>query len=520
MGRSSDSWPQLSFSKPLGVNENREDKDMAAIALSRSTLGNIAAPARVPGFDVSRVAPGIVHLGFGGFHRAHMARYTHNLMERDEAALAWGIVGAGLLPADARMKQSLAPQDNLYTLVERSGETDAVAVIGSVADVIFAGEESGALLEAIDDPRIRIVSLTITENGYCLDRSTDRLDFDNPLIKHDLEQPRAPSSAIGILVEAFRRRRAGGAPAFTAMSCDNIQHNGHVLHAAVRDLAMRLDPGLAAWIEANASFPSTMVDRITPGTVPADIAYLQERFGIIDRWPVFSEAFLQWVIEDRFVLGRPEWETVGAQFVEDVAPYEFMKLRLLNASHLAVAGLGQLCGYALIDESMADPRIAGFMRALMDRETGQTLRPVPGVDLDAYKRTLLARFANPKIKDTVQRVNTDAPLATLVDSARDRLAVDAPIDLLSLAVAAWLRRVRGEDEAGAAIDIRHPLAATLRERAIEGGADPRPLLSLSSLFGTLGEEPRFVEPVAAWLAALYRDGARETLRQAATRLAF
>ena len=492
---------------------------MAAIALGRGTLSEIAKAA-VPGFDVARVTPGIVHLGFGGFHRAHMARYTHNLMERDPSALGWGIVGAGLLPADARMKQSLAPQDNLYTLVERSGSDDTATVIGSIAEVIFAGEDSTALLAAIADPRIRIVSLTVTENGYCLDRSTNRLDFEHALIRHDLEHPQTPKSAIGILVAGFRGRHESGAPAFTALSCDNIQHNGHVLHGAVHDLASRLDPALAAWIETNASFPSTMVDRITPVTLPADIETLRERFGIEDRWPVFSESFLQWVIEDRFVLGRPAWETVGAQFVDDVAPYEFMKLRLLNASHLAVAGLGQLCGYTRIDESMADPQIAGFMRTLMDRETGQTLLPVPGVDLDAYKQTLIARFSNPEIKDTVQRVNTDAPLATLVDSARDRLQAGGSIALLALAIAAWLRRVRGEDEAGAPIEIRHPLANQLRERAIAGGADPRPLLSIGSLFGTLGDRAEFVDPVAGWLESLYRDGARATLRDASARLGF
>ena len=493
---------------------------MAAISLSRSTLGGVAAPVRVPGFDLQRVAPGIVHLGFGGFHRAHMARYTHDLMERRADALEWGIIGAGLLAADVRVKAALAPQDHLYTLVERSGAEDAATVIGSVADVLFAGEDSTGLLAAIDDPRIRIVSLTVTENGYCLDRATDRLNLAHPQIAHDLQHPERPKSAIGIVVAALRRRRDSGNPAFTALSCDNIQHNGHVLKNAVLDLATRLDPQLAEWIGKNASFPGTMVDRITPVTQPGHVDYLREHFGIEDRWPIFSESFRQWVIEDDFVGGRPAWEEVGAQFVDDVAPYEFMKLRLLNASHLAVAGLGQLSGYRFIDETMRDPHIAGFMRALMDRETGQTLRPVPGVDLAAYKETLLARFANPEIKDTVQRVNTDAPLATLVDSARDRIEAGSGIDLLALAIAAWLRRARGEDEAGEPIEIRHPMAATLREKAIEGGPDPRPLLSIAPLFGTLGQDPRFAGPVAGWLALLYRDGTRKTLAAAAERLGF
>ncbi len=263
-----------------------------------------------------------------------------------------------------------------------------------------------------------------------------------------------------------------------------------------------------------------MVDRITPVTAAADVAALAERHGIADRWPVFAETFTQWVIEDRFPAGRPAWEEVGAQFVADVAPYEFMKLRLLNASHLAVSGLGRLAGYVTIDEAMADPLIARMMGALMDRETGPTLPDVPGIDLARYKATLVERFANPAIKDTVERVNTDAPLNILVDPIRDRLRADQPLDLLALALAAWLRRARGEDEQGQPIDVRHPLAAELRARAIEGGADPRPLLGMTALFGELGQDPRLLGPVGRWLASLYAKGSRETLAEAARTLGF
>jgi mannitol 2-dehydrogenase len=473
-----------------------------------------------PAFDPARVTAGIVHLGLGGFHRAHMARYTHDLMQRDPAALGWGIVGAGLMPADARMQASLAPQDCLYTLVERSGTEENVSVIGALADVVFAGESSAELLTRIDDPAIRIVSLTVTENGYCLNRATKQLDRGHPLIRRDLAEPATPASAIGIIVEAYRRRMAAGMPAFTAMTCDNIQHNGDVLRRAVLGLANLRDPALAGWIEAHASFPNTMVDRITPVTAASDIAWLAETQGIADQWPVFSEAFTQWVIEDRFVQGRPAWEQVGAQFVADVAPYEFMKLRLLNASHLAVAGLGRLAGYVTIDEAMADPLLARYMAALMDRETGPTLAPVPGIDLAAYKATLIERFANPAIKDTVERVNTDAPLNILVDPIRDRLAAGASVELLALALAAWLRRVRGEDESGAAIDVRHPLAGLLRERAIAGGADPAPLLGIAELFGETGTDRRLLEPVGRWLASLYGVGSAATLRAASDALGF
>jgi mannitol-1-phosphate/altronate dehydrogenase len=486
--------------------------------LRRGTLQTLASWA--PRYDPAAVRAGIVHLGLGGFHRAHMARYTHALMQRSDDALGWGIAGAGLLPADRRMHDALVPQDGLYTLVERSGHDETVSVIGAIARVIYAGDSSAALLEQIDDPAIRIVSLTVTEHGYCLDRVTGRLDPTHDLIRADLAAPLQPRSAIGIVVEAYRRRMASGSPAFTALSCDNIQHNGNVLRAAVLTLAGMREPALAAWIEAHASFPNTMVDRITPVTAPDDIAWLAREHGIEDRWPVFSEDFTQWVIEDRFVAGRPAWEDVGAQFVGDVTPYELMKLRLLNGSHLAVAGLGRLAGFTYIHEAMADPLFDRYMAALMDRETGPTLAPVPGVDLAEYKRTLIARFANPAIRDTVERVNTDAPINVLVVPIRARLQMGGAVELLALALAAWMRRVRGIDEAGQPIEVRHPLAELLRQKAEQGGDDPAPLLSIGTLFGELGDDPRLTQPLGKWLASLYAVGARATLQRAAGELAF
>lgn len=449
-----------------------------------------------------------------------MARYTHELMERREDALGWGIIGAGLMPADLRMRDSLAPQDNLYTLVERGSGDERVAIIGSLADVVFADVSSAALLTSIERRAIRIVSLTVTEHGYCLNRSTKQLDPEHPLVRRDLAHPECPASAIGIVVEAYRRRMAAGLPPFTALSCDNIQHNGTVLRQAVLALAGLRDPDLAEWIAEHGRFPSTMVDRITPVTAEQDIAVLAERYGVIDRWPVFAESFTQWVIEDDFAAGRPHWEEVGAKFVADVGPYEFMKLRLLNASHLAVAGVGRLMGHVTMAEAMADPLISRFMAALMERETGLTLPEVPGIDLARYKATLIERFANPAIKDTVERVNSDAPLNVLVDPIRDRLHAGGSVELLGLALAAWLRRVRGEDEQGQPIEIRHPLANELRAKAIEGGADPRPLLGIGQLFGAVGHDPRLQEPVGRWLGSLYGVGADATLAAASRRLGF
>ena len=486
---------------------------MTPVALSRQSLQRFGSAVTTPRYDTAAVRAGIVHLGLGGFHRAHMARYTHDLMQLDAASLSWGILGVELMPG-RRMIRSLAPQDGLYSLVERSGNDERVAIIGSLAGVLDASESTASLLAALDDPAIRIVSLTTTENGYCLNPATKRLDPDHPLIRADLAQPHQPRSAIGVIVEALRRRRAAGRPAPSLLSCDNIQHNGDVLHGAVVTLATLRDPALARWIESEASFPSTMVDRITPVTTEMDVATLAARYGIADNWPVFCETFTQWVIEDRFPQGRPAWDSVGAQFVDDVAPYEFMKLRLLNGSHLAVAGLGQLAGYETIDRSIRDRRISAVMTAMMDHETGPTLKPVPGVDLDVYKRTLVERFANAAIRDTVQRVNTDAPLNVLVDPIRDRLASGASVEFLALALAAWFRRVRGTDDAGRPLRIVHPLADLLKARAEEGGADPAPLLSIESLFGELGADRRLVEPLAMWLGRLYREGIEATLDEA------
>lgn len=488
---------------------------MTPIKLRRASLHDLPGQVEIPSYDTARVRPAIVHLGFGNFHRAHMARYTHDLMALDDGTLGWGIVGAGLLENDQRIVDALAPQDWLYALVERDAHGETVKVIGSVVGVIPAAADPDALLEAIDRAQTRIVSLTVTEHGYCLNRATRRLDFDHPAIGADIANPRQPRSAIGVIVEAYRRRMAGGGHAFTAMSCDNIQHNGQVLRHAVLDLAQAIDPALAGWIEAHGRFPNTMVDRITPVTRADDVAELARRHGVDDAWPVFSETFSQWVIEDDFAYGRPDWERVGAQFVEDVSPYEFMKLRLLNASHLAISGPGKLIGHTYIDETLRDRDIRAYMTALMDRETGPTLLPTPGVDIAAYKRQLIDRFANPNIRDTVERVNTDAALNYLLDPIRDRLAREQSIDLLAFAVAAWLRRMRGEDEQGAPIDIRHPLASILRERAMEGGADPGPMLRIGQLFGRLAYDKSFSDVVGKWFGLIHSQGVKATLQAVA-----
>ena len=463
--------------------------------LARREPMSVPEGIAAPRYDSRAVRPGIVHIGLGGFHRSHFARYTHDLMEAEPAALSWGIVGAGLRASDVPLLHALARQEGLYTLVERDASGERCAVIGSIVGVIDASERASELLAAIACPETRIVSITVSEAGYHLDAATKTLDLASNAIRRDVSHPRAPKTMPGVLVEAFRRRRDAKLPAFTALSCDNIQHNGNVLRAAVLALAGEVDSELATWIADNAAFPSSMVDRITPVPTRDEIARFSERTGLADQATVFSEAFRQWVIEDNFVCGRPDWSRVGAQFVSDVAPYEAMKLRLLNASHLAIAGLGALSGYETVEQTMRDAAIRHYMARLMDEETGPLLAPVPGVDLAEYKATLIARFQNPAIRDTVARINTDAPVNLLLDPLRDALAKGAPIALLSLGLAAWCLRTSQELSRGKTITGANANPDLQKFRA----AEPLALLSIESVFGDLGRNTHVIASMRSWL---------------------
>lgn len=489
------------------------------IRLDEKALANLRHLGR-PRFAPAAVRPGIVHIGLGNFHRAHMARYTHALMEEDAGALQWGILGAGVLPGDERTRQALVAQDWLYTLVERDNGHERLSLVGSLCGMILAAEDSSRLLDAIVRPETRIVSLTVTSGGYGLSPATKRLDPADTTIAADLGDPENPHSAIGLIVEAYRRRMATGSKPFSTLSCDNIQQNGRVLRQAVLDYAELRSDRLADWIAIHGRFPCTMVDRITPATRAEDIDWLAEQYGIDDRAPVFCERFSQWVIEDDFADGRPDWDRVGAQFVSDVEPYEGMKLRLLSASHLATAGPARLMGYVHIHDAISDELIRRYVRALMDRETGRTLPPIPGTDLEVYKDTVLSRFANPAIRDSVDRVNRDASLNYLLDPLADRIASGQPIDLLAFAIAAWIRRVRGCDEEGLPIEIHHPMAPLLRECAERGGSDPAPVLAIEALFGSLGRNADLLATVSAHLSAIYAHGMRGALTRLSERLNF
>lgn len=486
---------------------------MTHARLTTARLGELSAAIAVPAYDRSAVTPGIVHLGVGGFHRAHQARYVDDLLA--SGITDWGIVGVGLMPQDVRMRDALAAQDHLYTLLERAPDGAVHGrVIGSIIDYLFAPDSPEAVLAQLTDPRIRIVSLTITEGGYHVNQATGGFDASDPAIQAGLEPGAVPSTAFGYVVEALARRRATGVAPFTVMSCDNIAGNGEVARAMLSAFASLRDPELGDWIASEVAFPSSMVDRITPATTDADVEEVGWRFGIQDAWPVVSEPFSQWVLEDHFPQGRPPFEQAGVEMVPDVEPYELMKLRLLNASHQALCYLGYLSGYRYAHEVCTDPLFVDFLLGYMSQEGTPTLPQVPGVDLEGYRRELISRFANPHIRDTLARLcaeSSDRIPKWLVPVITAQLAAGRSVRRSALVVASWARYAEGVDEQGAPIDIVDRRRAEVMSRAIAQREDPLAFLRDPDLFGDLVDVPDFTEPYAEALASLHAVGARKTL---------
>ncbi len=481
--------------------------------LSAETLPGLAPSAARPAYARENVTPGIVHLGIGAFHRAHMAVYVDDLLAGDPG---WGIVGASLRRPDT--KQALDPQDGLYTVAIRDASGTKLRVIGSILEVIDANRERERLIALMASPDIRIVSLTVTEKGYCHDPASGELDESHPDIVADLANPQAPVSAPGIIVEALARRRAAGIAPFAVMSCDNLPDNGRTTQRIVARLAALRDPELGTHVAETVAFPSTMVDRIVPATTDADRALVRDELGVEDAWPIMTEPFTQWVVEDHFPLGRPAFETVGAELVEDVEPYELMKLRMLNGSHSSIAYLGYLAGHQHVSDAMDDKAFVKLIHGLMSEEVIPTL-PMARRELEAYRDRLLERFANPALKHRTWQIAMDGSQKLpqrLLGTIRDRLAAGQSIDRLALGVAGWMRYVTGVDETGAAIDVRDPLAARFAEIAASSGRDTealaRALAGIPEIFGTdLPGNPAFTGPVIAALKSLFEKGAAATV---------
>ncbi|GGC48441.1 mannitol 2-dehydrogenase [Brevibacterium sediminis] len=493
-----------------------------ALSLNTQNLAEVADRGiAVPTYDRSAVSPGIVHFGVGGFHRAHMAMVLDDLLGAGLAA-DWGIVGAGVLPHDVAMRDALADQDHLYTLTLKHADgAKERRVIGSIIDYRFGPDDPAGLLNLLTDETIRIVSLTVTEGGYNVNPVTGEFITDEPTIVADVEALRAgelPATVFGYVVSALRARREAGIAPFTVQSCDNISENGDVAAKMFSAFARLVDAELAEWIAESVAFPNSMVDRITPATTDDDRADLLTDTGVTDAWPVVAEPFFQWVLEDDFTSGRPPYEEARVQVVDDVQPYEHMKLRLLNSGHQGLAYFGLLGGYTFAHEAMANPDIPVYLRRYMDEEGTPSLAPLPGIDLDAYKDSLIERFSNPEIRDTLARLgaeSSDRIPKWLLPVVKDNLASGHPIEVAAAICASWARYAEGHDESGGRFTIVDRYADELQSVASTQGEDPLAFVRQEQFFGCLAEEPRFTEPYLKALTSLHERGAKETARRLA-----
>ena len=490
--------------------------------LHPDTLATLPGHIARPRYDRTALGAAIVHLGAGAFQRAHLAAATEAALHA-QGDLRWGITGVSLRSAD--VAQALRPQQGLYTLALRDADAsgaprELLQVIGAMPRLLVAPHSPTRVLDAIANPATRIVSLTVTEKGYHHAPASRKLRLDDVDIEHDLRNPQAPRTTIGLLVFGLNQRRASGHGPVTLLSCDNLPSNGATLRALLLEFSARVNKGLHDWVGTTCSFPNSMVDRIVPRCTTADRSRISAALGVDDAASVIAEPFFDCVIEERFVAGRPVWEAAGARFVADAQPFERAKLRLVNGAHSAIAYLGALAGWATVDEAMRQPELHRFLDRLMREEIAPTLASQTGFDLDAYRERLLRRFANPALQHRTQQIAMDGSqkipqrwLSTL----RDRLAVGAPIDLLGLALAAWLHYLRGVDESGRGFAIDDPLASELARLVghAEGAAGDieraARLCAFRPVFGELGEEPRLITAVARSLSMLRARGVRQTL---------
>ncbi|RAL11499.1 mannitol dehydrogenase family protein [Aspergillus homomorphus CBS 101889] len=500
---------------------------MAPLKLNNKNLSQISAAAggetqvQVPTYERgSAVKEGIVHVGVGGFHRAHLAVYVDQLMQK-HGVRDYAICGVGLQPFDATMRDALGAQDHLYTVIERSAKGSFAHVVGSINSYLFAPDDREAVIAKMAHADTHIVSLTITESGYYYNENTHELQSEHPDIQYDLDPAHegAPRTTFGFLYAALARRHAQGLKPFTVMSCDNMQKNGSITRHMLESFARLKNPTIAAWIAQHGAFPNAMVDRITPQTSAADKTALAESFAIEDRWPVVTEPFMQWVIEDQFADGRPPFERVGVQVVKnvhDVEQFEKHKLRLLNGSHSALGYPGQLAGFKYVHDVMENPVFNKFVWQMMQTEVKPLLPDIPGVDIDEYCRTLMGRFENPTIMDQLPRIclNASGKIPQFImPSIAEAIWVKGPFRKLCFVAAAWFRYVNGVDDAGKSFPVDDPMRDELQAKARAGGAtDPRPLLSIKTLFGDdLRSDERFLKTISQAMEEIDRDGILKTL---------
>ena len=479
--------------------------------LSLATLPAIATAA-TPGYTRGDLSPGIVHFGVGNFHRAHQAVYLDALFNSGEGH-DWAIIGAGTRASDAAMRDALRQQDWLTTVVEQEADSSSAHITGVMVDYLEPGD-SQAVIAALTDPAIRIVSLTITEGGYYIDPASQKFDPTHPDIAHDAAHFDAPKTAFGLILAGLLKRREAGIAPFTVMSCDNIPGNGHVTENAIAGLAALIDPALAEWVKSSVAFPNGMVDRITPATSDREKNLLADTFGIGDAWPVFCESFKQWVLEDNFPAGRPALEKVGVQFVADVAPYEHMKIRILNGGHATIAYPAGLLDIHFVHEAMEHPLVSAFLKKVETDEIIPIVPPVPGTDLNDYFALCEKRFANPKIGDTIRRLALDGSNRQpkfIIPSALDRVNANSGLTGLALVSAFWCRYCYGTTESGAVIEANDPSWDRLTAQAKKAKDDPAAWLAMADIYGDLAKAPAFIQAFTKCLDFLWKNGTTATL---------
>lgn len=482
-------------------------QDQQATPLSNATLQALPQGIKVPKYDRAALRPGIVHIGLGNFHRAHQAWYLHQLMQTG-LAQDWAILGAGVRPYDEAMRQKLAAQDYLTTLIELDPAGTRAEVVGSMIGYVPIQEGNRALIATMADPAIRIVSLTVTEGGYFLDPATKQFDPSQADVQHDVAHPESPRTAFGAMIAALRLRRAAGHGPFTCQSCDNLPGNGAILEQVVVGLARLMDPSLADWIAEHVSFPNSMVDCIVPATGPRELA-LARSLGIADEAPVTHENFRQWVIEDKFCAGRPAWEQVGVTVSDHVHDYEAMKLRILNGGHQVIASPADILGLTTIAETMAHPQIRALFRKIALTEMAPHVRDVPGMTPQAYVDLIDARFSNPEILDTVRRVAFDGSsrhTGAVLPVIRDAVAAGTPLDGLALSQALWARMCAGVREDGSAIAPNDPVWDDLLQAATAARDTPQAWLEQRHFYGALADDARFTAAFDRWLRLIWDQG--------------
>lgn len=483
-----------------------------ATALSLASLSDLPVKVKTPKYSRQALSRGILHFGPGNFHRSHQAVYLDALMNMGHDQ-DWAIVGASIMPGDNRLREALMQQDLLNTVVTQSAETSEAQVTGPMIDYLPVGD-TAAILETMADPAIRIVSLTVTEGGYFVNAATGRFDDEHEAILADAANTQEPRTVFGLIVKALADRRARGEAAFTVMSCDNLPHNGHAAREAVTGLARLIDGELAQWIEEHCRFPNGMVDRITPATGDYERKRVRSLFGVADDCPVFCEDYLQWVLEDNFSNGRPAFEHAGVQIVPDVAPYEMMKIRILNGGHAILAYPAGLLGIEYAHEALQNELVRGFLEKVQLNEILPVVPPVPGVDLQEYQSSVIRRFANPAIADTITRLCLDGSNRQpkfIIPTLSDRLDSGGSIDGLSLASAMWCRYCEGVREDGQSIAPNDPSWDHLQERARASRDDPAEWLAMTDVYGDLGRNERFRSSFSKALEGIRQNGVEAML---------